>query len=142
MNDTGSHEAQPRARIDRLLDAIDLIKADDRPGARLVLRELIREDGDFEHAWLWMSVTVETLDQAAVCLDNVLRVNPQNRDAAAAFYRITIPEMQMRARRERLRAARDVIAAGTWGMVVMMVLVVWVAIGEAMQRLAAATPPP
>jgi hypothetical protein len=101
-------------RIDRLLDAIELIKANRRAAAHDLLRELIREDSDFEDAWLWMSVAVDSLDQAAVCLDNVLRVNPRNYEAAGALYRIQIPELKMKKRRARLRMRRDMAIGLMW----------------------------
>ncbi len=145
MNDIPPSDEQARqARIDTLLDAIELIRADQREAALALLRGLIREDADFEYAWLWMSVTVETLDQSAVCLDNVLRINPNNRDAAAAYYRISIPDIQMRARRDRLRMVRDVAGTMFWGMAVMLVCRIWIGIGEAMELLmnASATPMP
>src|SRR5687768_3897102 len=90
-------------RISRLLDAIDLVHENQRDEARRVLRELIGEDGDFEDAWLWMSVAVDSLDQSSLCLDNVLRVNPRNLEAAGALYRIREPEMKLAARLKRLR---------------------------------------
>jgi hypothetical protein len=145
MNDIPPSDEQARqARIDTLLDAIELIRADQRESALALLRGLIREDADFEYAWLWMSVAVETLDQSAVCLDNVLRINPNNRDAAAAYYRISIPDIQMRARRDRLRMVRDVAGTVFWGMAVMLVCRIWIGIGEAMELLmnASATPMP
>lgn len=101
-------------RIDRLLDAIDLVKENRRDEARGVLRELIRENNDFEDAWLWMSVAVDSLDQSSICLDNVLRVNPTNSDAAGALYRIRIPEMEMQKRRSRLRTGRDMALTLMW----------------------------
>jgi tetratricopeptide (TPR) repeat protein len=101
-------------RIDRLLDAVELIKANRRDEARPLLRDLIREDSDFEDAWLWMSVAVDTLDQAAVCLDNVLRINPNNYEAAGALYRIRIPEMEMKKRRSALRMYRDMAISLMW----------------------------
>ncbi|MEL7235027.1 MAG: hypothetical protein AAGK74_11045, partial [Chloroflexota bacterium] len=55
---------QSTHRIDRLLDAIDLIKEDRREEARVLLRQLINEDGNFEDAWLWMSVAVDSIDQS------------------------------------------------------------------------------
>src|SRR5512145_2200314 len=82
-------------RIDRLMDAIELVKADRRPEAVGILRELIHIDNDFEDAWLWMSVAVDSLDQSSICLDNVLRVNPGNGEAASALQRIRGPEMLM-----------------------------------------------
>lgn len=106
------------AHIDRLLDAIELIKANRRDEARNLLRDLIREDSDFEEAWLWMSVAVDSLDQASVCLDNVLRVNPDNYEAAGALYRIRIPEMKMKKRRSHLRMYRDMAFTLMWLLVI------------------------
>lgn len=112
------------AHIDQLLDAIELIKADRRSEARAILHALIRADSDFEEAWLWMSVAVDHLDQAAVCLDNVLRINPRNVDAAAALYRIRVRDLAMQRRRRRLRGARDFAFAAFW----LLVLVVLCAV--------------
>ena len=77
-------------------------------------RELIREDNDFEDAWLWMSVAVESLDQSSLCLDNVLRVNPGNFNAASALHRIRSPEMEMEKRRGRIRIYRDLAFSALW----------------------------
>jgi hypothetical protein len=102
------------ARIDRLLDAIDLVKQDQRQEALGILRELIREDNEFEAAWLWMSVAVDSLDQSSICLDNVLRVNPRNTEAAGALYRIRSPEIELRKRRARIHLSRDLAFGGMW----------------------------
>jgi hypothetical protein len=109
-------------RIDRLLDAIELVKADRRAEARHLLRGLIGEDNDFEDAWLWMSVAVDSLDQSSICLDNVLRVNPKNLEAAGALYRIRVPEMAMDRRRARLRFYRDLASTLMW-LVIAIVLI-------------------
>ena len=115
MTDDAEHDP---SRIDRLLDAIELVKANRRDEARNLLRDLIREDSDFEEAWLWMSVAVDSLDQASVCLDNVLRVNPDNYEAAGALYRIRIPEMKMKKRRSHLRMYRDMAFTIMWLLVI------------------------
>lgn len=107
-------------RIDRLLDAIDLVKDDRREEARGVLRELIHEDSDFEDAWLWMSVAVDSLDQSSICLDNVLRVNPRNGEAAGALQRIRATELILEKRRARLRLWRDLTLASMWLLVVVL----------------------
>lgn len=105
-------------RVDRLLDAIDLVREDRRDEARLLLRDLVNEDSNFEEAWLWMSVTVDTLDQSSVCLDNVVRVNPNNAWAARALHRLRLPEMEMQKRRNRLRLYRDLALTTMWLLVV------------------------
>jgi hypothetical protein len=104
-------------RIDRLMDAIDLLKEDRRREAIAILRQLIREDNDFEDAWLWMSVAVDSLDQSSICLDNVLRVNPGHSEAAGALHRIRGPEMLMEKRRGRIRMYRDMAMIGMWMLV-------------------------
>lgn len=101
-------------RVDKLLDAIELVQADRRDDARTLLREIISADSDFEDAWLWMAVTVDSLDQSAVCLDNVLRVNPQNADAVGALVRIRAPEIAQAQRRDRLRFYRDLVLGLMW----------------------------
>jgi hypothetical protein len=116
---TAQSATDPRhARIDRLLDAVDLLREDRRPEAIRILRELIREDADFEHAWLWMSVAVDSVDQSSVCLDNVLRVNPTNMAAAGALSRMRGPELQLEQQRRRLRLWRDLAYGGMWLLVV------------------------
>lgn len=107
-------EAANHNRIDRLLDAIELIEDDRRDEAYAMLKQLIREDNNFEEAWLWMSVTVDTLDQSSLCLDNVLRVNPDNAHAAGALYRIREPEMKMQKNRAKMRFYRDLAFAVMW----------------------------
>ena len=114
-------EDDAAARIDHLLDAIDLIKSNQRGEAYHVLRDLIREDSNFEDAWLWMSVAVDSLDQASICLDNVLRVNPGNSEAVAALYRIRAPEIRLARERSRLRFYRD-MAVGLMWLIIMLVL--------------------
>jgi tetratricopeptide (TPR) repeat protein len=116
--------SESAARIDRLLDAIDLVQDNRYEEARTLLRELIREDNDFEDAWLWLSVTVDSLDQSSLCLDNVLRVNPDNALAAGALYRLRESEIRMEQRRERLRLIRDVSLGLFWLLVIALLYAV------------------
>jgi hypothetical protein len=108
----------PPNRVDRLLDAVELVKADQREEARRLLRELIQEDGNFEDAWLWMSVAVDTLDQSTLCLDNVLRVNPNNSEAAGALYRLRESHIVVEKRRARLKMVRDMLITIMWLLIV------------------------
>ncbi len=116
-----SDRAEAAARIEKLLDAIDLVKSDRREEARQLLRDLIREDNNFEDAWLWMSVAVDSLDQSSLSLENVLRVNPHNYEAAGALYRIRIPEMQVEKRRGQLRWIRDTSTALMWFVIMLII---------------------
>jgi hypothetical protein len=108
-------------RIDRLLDAIELVQADRREEARAMLRELIREDSNFEYAWLWMSVAVDSIEQSSLCLDNVLRVNPNNFHAAGALYRLREPDMEMQKRRGRMILLRDMAFSGMWVFILVLI---------------------
>ena len=110
--------AHNQNKIDRLLDAIDLVKLDKRSHAHEILRELIREDSNFEDAWLWMSVTVNSIDQSTICLDNVLRVNPNNTYAAGALYRLRESEIRLERRRAKLTFVRDSFLFLLWSFTV------------------------
>jgi hypothetical protein len=101
-------------RIDRLLDAIEFVQSDQREQARALLRGLISENGDFEDAWLWMSVAVDSFDQSAVCLENVLRINPDNQIAAGALYQLRASDIAQERRRSRLRFWRDMALIVFW----------------------------
>src|SRR4051794_10587355 len=116
------YDAAAAHRIDQLLDAIELVKADRRAEARHLLRDLISEDNDFEDAWLWMSVAVDLLDQSSICLDNVLRINTKNVEAAGALYRIQIPERAMERRRSRLRLYRDFSTSAMWFIIALILI--------------------
>lgn len=113
-----SEDVRQHDRIDRLLDAIELVKSERVEEARHVLRQLIQDHNDFEDAWLWMSVTVDTLDQSEICLDNVLRVNPDNIQAAGALFRLRESEMLMQKRRSRLQFYRDLSLSLMWVLVI------------------------
>ena len=106
--------------IDRLLDAIDLVKADQRQEALVILRGLIREDKDFEDAWLWMSIAVDNIDQSVICLDNVLRINPNNAQASGALYRLRAAEMASQSYRSKLRFYRDTAFTGMWVLIILL----------------------
>lgn len=108
-----SHEAKQQ-RIERLFDAIDLIREDQRDESQDILRQLIREDNNFEDAWLWMSVAVDSIDESTVCLDNVLRINPDNRDASAALFRLRQSETASEQQRDKLRYMRDLTLVALW----------------------------
>lgn len=117
-------------KIDRLLDAMELVKADKRADAMPILRQLIQEDSDFEDAWLWMSVAVENIDQSIICLDNVLRINPQNINAANALYRLRQAEAEAERERARLRQLRDWAFTAFWILIAIIMIAVLLAYTE------------
>ena len=115
---------QQAHKVDRLLDAIDLIKADERQEARPILRSIIQEDSNFEDAWLWMSLAVDEIDQSIICLDNVLRINPDNVDASTALYHLRQAEFRAQKKRSRLRQYRDLANTAFWALVGFIIIAV------------------
>lgn len=105
-------------QLERLLDAIDHLKAERRDEARAVLRGLIAENSDFEDAWLWMSLTVDTLDQSVICLDNALRVNPANTQASAALMRLRADDLVLEHRRGRYKLYYDLSLISMWLLII------------------------
>ena len=114
MDDNTCSQDEKSHKVDRLLDAIDLVKADRRTEALPLLRDLIREDGNFEDAWLWMSVAVDEMDQSIICLDNVLRINPDNVQASTALYHLREAEVASERKRDQIRRYRDWSVIALW----------------------------
>lgn len=114
MNDKTYSQAEKNHKIDRLLDAMELVKIDKKAEALPILRELIHEDSNFEDAWLWMSLAVDEMDQSIICLDNVLRINPDNLQASTALYHLRQVEIEAEKKRNQLRRYRDFSVAALW----------------------------
>lgn len=119
-------EQENEHRIDHLLDAIELVKDDKRSEALPILRTLIHGNGDFEDAWLWMSVAVDSLDQAIICLDNVLRINPENNQAALALYHLQMKEFASQRKRSQLRSYRDLCLMMLWLLIFALIFAILV----------------
>ncbi|MCS6836999.1 MAG: hypothetical protein NZ750_13400 [Anaerolineae bacterium] len=118
-------EAQrPPSKIDRLLDAIELVEANRKAEALVILRDLIREDADFADAWLWMSIAVDSADKSQVCLENVLRINPRHPMALAALARLRAADAASQRRRERLRARRDLFIGALWTLTMLLLFAI------------------
>jgi hypothetical protein len=113
-------------KIDLLLDAIESIKDNRRKEAQAILRELIRMDNNFEDAWLWMAVAVDSTDQTALCLDNVLRVNPNNLQAAGALYRLRAQELLIEDKRRKYQTRRNIAFGLMWVLIVVLLNLMWV----------------
>jgi len=64
-----------------LQEAIDAIHQGQRLRARDLLTRLLRSDQSNPEYWLWMSSVVETLKEQVFCLQNALRLDPDNQTA-------------------------------------------------------------
>jgi Tfp pilus assembly protein PilF len=70
---------------DRVREAVQHIKAGNKAEGKKILIEVLTEDERNEAAWLWMSATVETSDLRRECLEEVLKINPNNQSAIKAL---------------------------------------------------------
>lgn len=61
-----------------LQQGIALAKAGRREEARSILLQVVEQDERNESAWLWLSGVVDSDDDKAVALENVLTLNPNN----------------------------------------------------------------
>jgi tetratricopeptide (TPR) repeat protein len=66
---------------DKLSEAIQHIKSGDKTLGKQLLTEILKADSRNELAWLWMSAAVDTDDLRRECLEEVLKLNPDNQPA-------------------------------------------------------------
>ena len=64
-----------------LQEAIDAIRQGQRRRARDLLTRLLRADQSNPEYWLWMSSVVDSLKERKYCLEMVIRMDPDNRQA-------------------------------------------------------------
>ena len=69
---------------EELRQAIAFIKGGNKSGAVPILMGIIKADGNNERAWLWMSACVDKTEDKIYCLQEVLRINPNNESAKKA----------------------------------------------------------
>jgi len=75
--------------MEKLTQAIDLIKSGEKARGKRLLTEIIRTNPQNERAWLWMTLVVDTQEQRRECLERVLAINPDNARARAGLAKIT-----------------------------------------------------
>lgn len=81
-----------------LLDeAIASAKGGDRIKAKDKLTRFLRYDQKNEHAWLWMSSVVESDRERIFCLNNALKLNPNNKTAKRGLALLGALPPEMRA---------------------------------------------
>lgn len=76
------------AEEQKLQRAILALKAGDRPTAREIFKEALRENPTLEDAWIGLSFCVESTDQKKSCLQRALAINPNHAYARSALARI------------------------------------------------------
>jgi tetratricopeptide (TPR) repeat protein len=77
-----------------LLEAQTAIGLHDKKKAREILRRLIKADSHNIEYWLWLSVSVDTPREITYCLQEALKIDPDNKIAKKGliFYGVIKPE--------------------------------------------------
>jgi len=79
---------ESRMSVNKLQEAISLIKAGDRQTGQKLLTEVLNDDPRNETAWLWMSALVSG-EQRRFCLEKVLSINPNHPQAREQLAKLT-----------------------------------------------------
>ncbi|NWF67847.1 MAG: hypothetical protein HXY40_02055 [Chloroflexi bacterium] len=70
------------ANIDAMVrEAIRMYRAGSKNEARTLLLKAVELDQYNEQAWMWLSATVDSVEEQRTCLENVLVINPNNERA-------------------------------------------------------------
>ena len=78
-----------------LKQAITLIKSGQKEAGKEILLQILNEDENSDTAWLWMTATVDTDELRMECLEEALRINPDNEKAQRGYQKI-MQRMQQR----------------------------------------------
>ncbi len=74
--------------INLLQQGITAVKEGNKTKARSILSQVVQADPKNGQAWLWLSSVVETDEQRIQCLENVLKVNPNDQVAQRGLERL------------------------------------------------------
>jgi len=66
---------------DTLQKAIATIKSGNKTAGKQLLSDILKADPDNEQAWLWMTKVVDSHSERVKCLQQALRINPNNETA-------------------------------------------------------------
>jgi tetratricopeptide (TPR) repeat protein len=70
---------------DNLNYAVQLVKSGNKQGALPILKEIVQDDPNNENAWLWLYSCSDRTEQKRYCLQQALRINPNNQNARKAL---------------------------------------------------------
>jgi hypothetical protein len=77
---------------DKLTVAVTAAKEGNTDLARQLLAEYLRENPSSEMGWLWLYACGKTVNQKRYCLDQALKINPNNEGTKKALVRLDNPE--------------------------------------------------
>ncbi len=79
---------QKKSLRQQLQAGIEAAKLGNRATARQLLEAVIAQDATNELAWIWLAGVVETTQEKRVCLERVLKINPNNERARQALAKL------------------------------------------------------
>jgi hypothetical protein len=94
--------------LDKLNQAVRLIKAGNKNDALPILRKIVQSDPNNEMAWLWLYACVNTNPQKIYCLQQALRVNPENQNAQQALAKLSDLSQQNNKERPSQAKAQNI----------------------------------
>lgn len=68
---------------------IEAARRGNKMAARQLLEQVVERDPNNELGWLWLASAVDTLEERQECLQNVLKINPNNPRAREALNRLS-----------------------------------------------------
>ena len=73
---------------EKLNQAVQLIKSGNKIAALPILKEIVQAEPNNENAWLWLYSCVEKVEQKKYCLQQAIRINPDNQKAHEALLKL------------------------------------------------------
>ncbi len=73
---------------EKLKLGIEAVRRGDKQAAEMLLRQVVNSDPNNELAWMWLASAVESAEERRKCLQNALRINPNNARAQEALTRL------------------------------------------------------
>jgi len=74
---------------EKLRQGIEAARKGDKATAQKLLRQVTAGDANNEVAWMWLASVSETLQERRACLEQTLRINPNNRRAQQALEQLS-----------------------------------------------------
>jgi hypothetical protein len=71
-----------------LEQGIIAVKTNQKEEAKRLLTQFIKQNPGHEQAWLWLSEVVDTLGEQIECIEQVLKINPDNATAKLALRKL------------------------------------------------------
>ena len=80
--------------MNKLNQAMEFIKLGNKNKAQQLLAELVQAEPNNEQAWLWMSAAIDNASRQIYCLEQVLRINPDNQHALTGLSKLKLLKNQ------------------------------------------------